>query len=194
IHSGLARAGKRGVFFFFRGQAGKDTHDFWRYYDLNTNQIIDNRYLIANLIACEPDAPRVVGDYDVFDLQEKVIADILKSHEEQIGLEATPATVDPIQQTVATTLQGYLNSTSLKRPRVLAAIRYVNTPMMGRQVKQLRELFDTFKSGQDIAALMSGIEEMVGKYGAQTRSGSRGQAKPLTREDLHLICFDHLCS
>ena len=40
----------------------------------------DNRYIVANLIACEKDTPRVVDPdifRSVFDLQEKVIEDIL---------------------------------------------------------------------------------------------------------------------
>jgi len=194
IHSGLARAGQKGAFFYFRGEVGGETHDFWRYYDLNRNQIIDNRYLIANLIACDPDTPRAVGDYDVFELQEKVIADILRSFEEQQGLEATPATVDPVQQTVATTLQGYLNHPDLKRPQVLAAIKYVNTPMMRTQIKQTRELFDAFKSSEDIVALVTGLVDMSEKYGVQQKTKSRRQPKQLTRDDLRLICFGHLCS
>jgi len=28
---------------------------FWRYYDLQTGRIEDNRLLIANLIQCQPD-------------------------------------------------------------------------------------------------------------------------------------------
>jgi hypothetical protein len=32
---------------------------FWRYYDLASGQIMDNRYEIATLIRCGPDEPRV---------------------------------------------------------------------------------------------------------------------------------------
>ena len=102
IHSGLARPGTRGVFFYFqaRPRNGARLH-FWKYYDLKNDGIIDNRYLIANLIACDRDTPRVV-DLDlfrsVFDLQEKVIASIVSSVEEQKAREAAPRTINPIQQ------------------------------------------------------------------------------------------------
>jgi hypothetical protein len=53
IHSGLVKARARGIFFYFQAAdpAGSKLH-FWRYYDLTQRRIIDNRYLIASLIAC----------------------------------------------------------------------------------------------------------------------------------------------
>ena len=79
IHSGLVRDGRRGLFFYFTspGPRGQGRQHFWRYYDLHEKRVLDNRYLIANLIACAEDTPRVVGDADVFEIQEKVIEHIL---------------------------------------------------------------------------------------------------------------------
>ena len=112
IHSGLARAGERGIFFYFTapGDDGEGRRHFWRYYDLNRRRVLDNRFLIANLIACAPDTPRVVGDCDVFAVQDKVIDDILGSVQERQAVEAAPKMLDPLQQTVITLLRGYLNS------------------------------------------------------------------------------------
>ena len=59
IHSGLARPGERGLFFYFtapRGD-GEGRDHFWRYYDLKLGRVLDNRFLISNLIACSPDTP-----------------------------------------------------------------------------------------------------------------------------------------
>jgi hypothetical protein len=89
IHSGLAKRGAKGVFFYFQAAAkeGGKLH-FWKYYDLKTQTIVDNRYIVANLIASQNDTPRVVDPElfrAVFDLQEKVIADILQSEEEGSG-------------------------------------------------------------------------------------------------------------
>jgi hypothetical protein len=61
--------------------------------------MVDNRYLIANLIACERDTPRVIDPElygSVFDLQEKAIDNILTSVIEQKAREAAPRTLDPI--------------------------------------------------------------------------------------------------
>jgi len=194
IHSGLAKARAKGVFFYFQAETAKGKQHFWRYYNLNTDQITDNRYLIANLIACQPDTPRVVGDYDIFKLQDAVIEDILKSFQEQQALEAAPTTIDPFQQTVATALQEYLSHPDLKRPQVLAAIKFVNRPMANVQLGELRALYRTFQHSGDVPAFVVAIAQMSQKYGeAATRRGASARAK-LTRGDLRLICFDHLCS
>src|SRR4030042_1472797 len=59
IHSGLPRQGERGIFFYFTapGVKGQGRSHFWRYCDLHTGKILDNRFLITNLIACSPDTP-----------------------------------------------------------------------------------------------------------------------------------------
>ena len=82
IHSGLMKPRAKGLFFYFQApapEAGGKLH-FWKYYDLVDRRIIDNRFIIANLIACDRDTPRVTGDYDVFDIQEKVIENIRRSY------------------------------------------------------------------------------------------------------------------
>ena len=138
IHSGLAKAGAKGVFFYFQAETspGGKQH-FWKYLDLKEQRIIDNRYVLANLIACNRNTPRVVDPevFDsVFDLQEKVIEDILRSFQEQQALEVAPRSVDPIQQTVATALQGYLNHPDVDRRQAIGALRFLNQPMLKVQV------------------------------------------------------------
>jgi len=132
IHSGLARGRTKGIFFYFKAPdpAGQGHLHFWRYYDLREDRIVDNRYLIANVIACNSDTPRVVADYNVFDLQEKVIADILQSHQRQQAIQAAPKVIDPIQQTIGALLEAVLSLRS----------RYGTSPEAGsgRATKELR--------------------------------------------------------
>jgi len=194
IHSGLAKRGAKGVFFYFKTAAKEGSEHFWKYYDLNTKQIIDNRYVIANLISCQSDTPRVVGDYDIFRLQEEIIADILKSVTEQQALEAAPKTLDPFQQTVATTLQNHLGHPDVERKSVVAAIAFVNRPMLNVQLRELRRLFGSFQKEQDIEALVHGLNAMSAKYGAEKESAGVEARQQIKRKDLQLVCFDHLCS
>jgi len=68
IHSGLGKPNAKGMFFYFQARpapSGEKLH-FWKYYDITADHIVDNRYLIAQLIACDRDTPRVTGDYDIF--------------------------------------------------------------------------------------------------------------------------------
>ena len=134
IHSGLARQGAKGVFFAFsaqeklrkngtvttisqNGKPPKSRRHYWRYIDLTENsqggRIEENRYIITNLIHCQPDTPRVVpvdGTVDIFTLQEKVIELILRSSVEQVATAEAPRVLDPIQQTLSITLRGHIHS------------------------------------------------------------------------------------
>jgi superfamily II DNA or RNA helicase len=196
IHSGLARAGARGVFFYFQANtANRGKLHFWRYYDLREQRIIDNRYVIANLIACDRDTPRVV-DPDVlgsiFDMQDKVIEDILSSVEEQRALETAPRSVDPVQQTVATVIQGYLNHPDIERPKAIGVIRALNKPMLTVQIRTLRQVYKDFQISTDVKALLDSVLALVERFVAEDSpgNGSGGAGSPLSRDDLRLICFD----
>ena len=197
IHSGLVKPGATGIFFYFQGKNhGGDALHFWRYYNLRDHTIIDNRYLIASLIACDRDTPRVVEPEtfnQIFDIQERVVTDILKSFQEQQALETAPQTIDPIQQTVATTLQGYLNHPDVDRSRAIQVIRFLNRPMLGIQIKQLRKSYLDFQANSNIRELIASIEGLQQEVsGPATVDTSIAPAARLVREDLRLICFDFL--
>lgn len=198
IHSGLVRPGNRGVFFYFQGrpESGDRLH-FWKYYDLKTNKIIDNRFIIANLIACERDTLRVVDPgmfSEVFDVQEKVIENILQSFDRQQALEKAPRTLDPIQQTIATTIQTYINHPDIDRGSAIAAIRFLNEPRLAVQIKELREIYKTFTKDGQAKQLIDKISHMIEKTGVnekrETTTLSTSSRINLQREDLYLICFD----
>jgi hypothetical protein len=194
IHSGLAREREKGIFFYFTAplEKGEGRRHFWRYYDLRSNKTTDNRFLITNLIACSPDTPRVVGDADVFEIQEKVIQDILDSVQQQQAVEAAPKILDPIQQTVITALRGYLNSPGVQRSDVREAMKLLNQPMTHTNVRKLRQSYDEFQQNRNVGSLLTVLKGLE----STGRGGDSGQslAAGLTREDLHLVCFDFVCS
>jgi SNF2 family DNA or RNA helicase len=121
IHSGLLRAGTRGVFFFFTtkerpGSEGRRQH-FWRYVDLlehaGSPRIEQNRYVITNLIQCQPDTARYepwAGEVDIFALQEQVIESILTTATEQHVAEEGPRKLEKEQQELATLFQRVLSN------------------------------------------------------------------------------------
>jgi superfamily II DNA or RNA helicase len=197
IHSGLVKTGARGVFFYFQADstAGGKQH-FWKYFDLKDHRIIDNRYVLANLIACDKSTPRIVDPetFDaVFDLQEKVIDNILRTAQEQRALEVAPRSVDPIQQTVATVLQSYLNHPDIDRRQAIEAIRFLNQPMLKVQVDALRKGYKAFQSKREINVLLTVIDKLRGQFGEREAAVRKEDSSPtalLTREDLRLICFD----
>ena len=199
IHSGLIKPGNRGIFFYFQGrpESGERLH-FWKYYDLKTNEMIDNRFIIANLIACERDTPRVVDPdmfSQVFDVQEKVIGNILQSFDRQQALEKAPRTLDPIQQTIATTIQSYINHPDIDRGGAIAAIKFLNEPRLAVQIKELREIYKTFTKDGQAKQLIDKISHMIKKTGVNEKREttlSTSSRINLQREDLYLICFDFI--
>ena len=195
IHSGLARDGEKGMFFYFTapGLTGEGRRHFWRYYDIGRDRVVDNRFLIANLISCSMDTPRVTGDCDVFSIQDRVIGDILGSVREQLAVEAAPRILDPLQQTVITLLRSYLNSPAAKRTEVREAMQRLRSPMTHAAIRDLRRVFEQFNGDQDIVPVIGCVLAMDAVGGDSESSGPEAR-RPLTREDLHLVCFDYIWS
>ena len=201
IHSGLTRLNAKGVFFYFQGRPkdGEKLH-FWKYVDVKGNGIVDNRYLIANLIACDRGTPRLVDPdlySSVFDLQEKVIDHILSSVQEQKAREVAPRSLDPIQQTVATAIQGYLGHPDIDRTSAVEVIKFISQPMRRNQVTTLRAVFKNFQRSGQIRSLLDSIARIRSQIGERPiiePATARKQAQNLTRDDLRLICFDVISS
>ena len=152
------------------------------------DRVLDNRFLIANLIACAPDTPRVVGACDVFAIQDKVINDILGSVREQQAMEAAPRALDPLQQTVITLLRGYLNSPSIKRAHVREAMQRLRSPMPHSAIRDLRRAYEQFRVEQDIERVIGHIRsiEIAERDAGSSTSDTQ---MSLSQEDLHLVCF-----
>jgi hypothetical protein len=199
IHSGLQRMGSRGVFWYFRGKNGSAGQNFWKYYDLRTNSILDNRHVIATLISCSYDTARVVDQEiykSIFTLQEKVIANLLEGHEEKVALQIAPQAIDPLQQTVSTVVQQFLNHPEVDRKRAVGVIAFLNGAMQNVQVSELKRIYKAYQQTQSIAELISDLEAMQAAYAGEGHpappSKNGRQPQKLKREDLQLVCFEVL--
>ena len=192
IHSGLHKSGNRGMFFYFTApdpQGGRQ--HFWRYYDAETDRIVDNRFVIANLIACSPDTPRVLGEFDVFAIQERVINDILKSVEAQAAAEAAPTIIDPIQKTLETLLQGYLNNPDLNRSEARQLMAALRRPARGVLIKSLKAAYAAYTADENIGGLVATLRPLLAAS-SPAQPETSAQPHSITREALRLICFEHL--
>jgi hypothetical protein len=192
IHSGLRRQKAYGMFFYFQSprSTGPGHRHFWRYIDARTHEITENRYEIAQLIACQPDAPRFIGDQDVFVLQEKVLEHVFASHREVQAKAAAPATVDPIQQTVAEELKDALRRQTVDRERTKNSLRFLGQPM-GRSIHvKLRKAYESWSDGRDDQQLLAVVSTLAEEF-AKDRPPP-DSARVTRREDLQLICFEYL--
>jgi len=193
IHSGLRRDKCYGMFFYFQAPRpdGSGKRHFWRYVDAKTHEIIDNRFRIAQLIACQPDEPRFIGDQDVFLLQEQVIDHILRSEKETEAKAAAPKTVDPTQQAVAEELKNALRRGTVDREATKAAIRYLGQPMGRFPVKRLKASYGDWSTNRDDGALLTAVQSLAADFG-KDRPDGESRAGSLQRDELELICFEYV--
>lgn len=90
-------------------------------------------------------------------------------------------------------IQGYLNHPDVDRRQAIAAIRFLNQPMLKVQVDTLRKAYKDFQGKRNVKVILSAVEELREQFGEQqTTANSPGSRSvgSLRREDLNLICFD----
>ncbi len=138
------------------------------------------------------------GEVDIFALQEQVISSIVQSSVEQVAVEEAPKLLDPIQQTIATTLRSYINSPAINRKEIIAAIQRLNEPQPGVYVKTLRKAYEAFTSNAQVNELLSAVKSISAGANAPGNNNTSGNTAvseskiPVKREDLKLICFDYV--
>ena len=113
-----------------------------------------------------------------------------------MALQIAPQAIDPLQQTVSTVVQQFLNHPEVDRKRAVGIIAFLNGAMQNVQVSELKRLYKAYQQTQRIAELISGLETMRAAYAGEARAsgvGKNGKSLPkLRREDLRLVCFDVL--
>ena len=150
------------------------------------------------MIQCQPDTLRVVPfetEVDIFALQEKVIASIVQSSAEQVAVEEAPKLLDPIQQTIATTLRGYINNPAVSRKEIIAAIQRLNEPQPGVYIKALRKAYEAFTANSQIDELLAAVKSIgtvIESPDEDSNTSNPESKSPIKREDLKLICFDYV--
>ena len=196
IHSGREKEGYRGLFFYFTAPPAKEEggrRHFWRYYDTETGAITDNRYEIMTLIRCQRDEPRLIGETDVFEVQEKVIADILVSVQGQQALEAAPKILENAQSHVTTLLESQIDNPEISRQVIRSALKALRDPLPGPYLKDLQEAYETYQRDGDLRALLDAVEALgSGEKDAPDQAKAKSQL--LKAEDLHLVCWEYVWS
>ncbi len=192
IHSGLRRTRCNGMFFYFQAPrpSGDGIRHFWYYIDAGSHEITDNRFQVAQIIACQPDEPRYIGDQDVFLLQEKVIGHILRGEQVAEARAVASAKPDPIQQSAAEELKNAIRRGSVEREKAKEAIRFLAQPAGPFIIKKLRTAFRDWTDTHEDSVLLETILRLASDFGKTDPPDSAGAS--LAREDLKLICFEYV--
>ena len=98
----------------------------------------------------------------------------------------------PLQQTVGTVLQSIMNRPDIKRPEVLEILKYLQQPMTGVEIKELRAIYTEYQNKSDPIFLVKKCLTRARKYGLPRPQHLKKETPKITREDLHLTCFDVL--
>jgi superfamily II DNA/RNA helicase len=195
IHSGRQKEECKGLFFYFTApptdESGLKRH-FWRYYDVSTGGITENRYEIIRLIQCEPTEPRVQGSVNAFTIQEKVIEDILESVVGEQAGEIIPSRIDPIQQQVRAWLQNQLENPEIPSEKVREALKKLSDPLPNPYIKDLKDGIQGSQKKSDPNILFEIIANL--DVGISQPRNSEKVMHRLTKEDLHLVCWEYVWS
>lgn len=197
IHSGLERHDRKGMFFYFAAPRESGRAHFWRYYDLATRRIIDNRYQIMQIIACSPDTPRFPPPYqevDVFDIQEKIIESILSDVEQQEAVAVVNKPIAEEQSLVSQIFQGHLNNPDYDRTELRELRKFLKQPLVGASVQQLRKALQTYSTSNEVSILVHAVREIY-QHQAELTFDDSSDKKPairITRDDLKLICYEYI--
>jgi predicted RNA-binding protein with EMAP domain len=128
---------------------------------------------------------------DVFEIQERVVEDVLGSVEHRQAVEAAPKILDDVQQLAATVLQAQRNNPALPARAVDEALQTLREPLPGAYVKDLREAYETYQRDGDVEALLDAVQELETTAEQEQEAASANQ---LTREELHLVCWEYVWS
>ncbi len=197
IHSGLQRVKASGIFFYFTAPHpdGGRFH-FWRYYDALRRAIIDNRYQIMQLLACGPETPRHPPPYaelDVFDIQEQVIASILKDFVQQQALAIIDKPVAEEQNIVANILREHANNPTLDRNEIRELRKFLKQPLVGVSIQTLHIALKHYSANSSPDALLETLRILQAEQGqVADETPSTPQRITLTRADLHLVCYEYI--
>lgn len=196
IHSGLERQQAKGMFFYFTAPREHGRAHFWRYYDLHSRKILDNRYQIMQIIACSPDTPRFPPPYhevDVFAVQEKIIASILGDVEQQAAAAIVNKPVAEEQNLAAQILHNHLNSPEFNRTELRDLRKFLKQPLVGASVQQLRKALHAYSTSNDVAGLVATVRALYQQQGVQaTDTPEKPPNNNITREQLRLICYEYI--
>lgn len=198
IHSKLDRAKHRGVFFYFTAGDGDAKRHFWRYYDGRTEKIIDNRFAIAQLIACKEDTTRSNKDTDlqprIFEIQDRVIEDIMRSRVVEQAIQTAPRPLDQsgVQNRLRTLLQDLASSPVVKRSAVKALKERAGLPLSDVKLKEIRKAVDAYAASKDAPGLLAALESILPNSEGPAKMQSTTPQSAVSNQELRLICFEYI--
>jgi hypothetical protein len=134
----------------------------------------------------------VQGSVNAFTIQEKVIEDILESVVGEQAGEIIPSRIDPIQQQVRAWLQNQLENPEIPSEKVREALKKLSDPLPNPYIKDLKDGIQGSQKKSDPNILFEIIANL--DVGISQPRNSEKVMHRLTKEDLHLVCWEYVWS
>jgi len=181
VHSGKAAEARRGVFFHFKA---KGQH-LWRFYDVESGEILDSKLQIFNLIRCDENTLRVDADYDIDQILAEVKASLLKDLNAQHAamLEELPK----VQRDVLNTLRGFAYHPEIERELIVYLLKALGSPLPRALLRELNTLFS--QNRHDDFHLVNVLKAFVERYGLSESMSQFQAVEQFSEKDLELVVF-----
>jgi hypothetical protein len=119
-----------------------------------------------------------------------VIEHVVAADREAEAKAAAPSAVDTIQQTVSEEIKDAIRRRTVDREKAKAGIRFLGQPMGRALHVKLKTAQEGWRESRDDAVLVGQVITLAEQFGKQKTAA--GTVKRLSREDLELICFEHV--
>ena len=146
------------------------------------------------LIACSPETPRVPPPYDeidIYDIQERVIQNILTDFAQQQAAAVVEKPVAVEQNIVSQVLRQYLASPGVDRDEIKTLRSFLRQPLVGAAVTRLRQALQEYSATGDAGPLIAAVRDLYTQQ-ALPAPAHRPRQLPLVRTDLHLVCYEYV--
>src|SRR5262249_15210660 len=126
--------------------------------------------------------------------QDKVIENILGAVEQQEAAAIVHKPVAEEQTLVSQVLQEHLNNPDVERRELRILRKFLQQPLVGASVQQLRKALQTYSSTNDVQMLIETVRELYHHQGAVSPNGADDKMpiSRIKREDLQLICYEYI--
>ncbi len=187
IHSGLEKNKGRGLFSYFI--AGTD--HYWRYYNLNTNTILDNKYDIFRFIYCDEKDPRTEFDYPALELLDEVKKHIKEEIVRKELLPHLPKTLEKVQRDLSSILEVNVHIIPERAEEIMEIVGIIRNPLNRTLLRELKNILQKYREGGTYKNIVNDMSVFKQSYFSSRLDVETSEQYDNEMEnELKLVCYE----
>jgi hypothetical protein len=202
IFSGLKKNALKGIFFYYKYT--EDFH-FWYLYNVITGEIIKNKTMILDFIACLPDEKRVIPDFfeKIYEVNKIILEDIERTYREieqkesvdkgyvEIAQDRSMKFVGSLIREIDILIDEYLfdfpEDKEVARDWEKIKDKLLKIPLTKKRQSELRKIWKSYKNNhREWRKLIRALEE----FASQKSAFERIAPEPFNKDLLKLVAID----